>query len=350
MSPKVFLGWLAATTATLVAAVAVTLSQPNPATVSLVNEPAFPTLRADPDAAARITIRQGGLAVTMERSADGVWATQEKDGYPADPAKLRALLVAMADMQLVERKTARAEGFKRLEVEDPDSEDAQSRQVTVAAEDGTLLAEALFGRVAERFTGGRDKGTYLRRPGDDHAWLAAGGPALPEDTIEWLAPQIVNIANDTVATIEIQPEDGEGYTVRRDPESADLILEPLPEGRQPKSSALSRLTSGLAFVELNDVRPKATFNTPETYPLARLTTEQGLEVTARLFKDGDDTWAAFEARATGATASDDGSADPAAEAAEINARVGAWVYLIDGFIVERLTLPLEELLEEDGTS
>ena len=172
---------------------------------------------------------------------------------------------------------------------------------------------------------------------------------LPEDDVEWLAPEIVHVANDTVATIEIQPEDGQGYTVRRDPETADLILEPLPEGRTPKSDALSRLTSGLAFVELNDVRPKATFNTPETYPLARLTTEQGLEITARLFKEGEDTWATFEARAVDGVATAEGdTADPAAEAAEINARVGAWVYLIDSFIAERLTLPFEELLEGDG--
>ena len=67
MSPKVFLGWLIAATASLVAALAVTLAQPDLAKVSLVNEPAFPKLRANPDAAAAIVIRHADFVATLTR-------------------------------------------------------------------------------------------------------------------------------------------------------------------------------------------------------------------------------------------------------------------------------------------
>lgn len=352
MSPNIFLGWLAVTAVTLMATIAVTLSQPDLATVELANEPAFPTLRANPDAAKTIVVRTAEGPVTLERSGDGTWLTKEKDGYPAAAGKIRQLLVEMADMRLVERKTKRAEGFARLEVEDLEAEESKSRQVRVEAADGTVLAESLLGRSVSRYTGGRDKGTYIRRPGDEHAWLAGGGPEVQVGSVDWLKPDIVHLANETIDRIVIQPEDGEGYAVSRDAEGKDLLIEILPEDRKVKNGVLSRLASGLAFVELNDIAPKATYNKPETYPVARLTTEDGLEVTAQLYKQGEDTWAAFEARYIGEDEAGDEAGAAARKAAEeINARVGNWVYQIDDFIVERLTLPLEDLLEPiDKTS
>ena len=69
------------------------------------------------------------------------------------PDKVRALVVALADMRLIEAKTSMPERYARLEVEDPEPEDAKSRLVRVESADGTVLAEVILGKRRHRLTG-----------------------------------------------------------------------------------------------------------------------------------------------------------------------------------------------------
>lgn len=369
MSPRVFLIWLVVTLVTLVAAVAAVISQPELSRVAVVNEPAFPDLRARPDAVAWIIVKSEGRSLTLSRGADGQWVAQDKHGYRASASAVRDVIVAMADMQLVEAKTTRPDRYPRLEVEDPDVEGAASRLVRLEDEGGTALATAIIGKRSNRFTAGRDAGTYLRRPDEVQAWLATGAVSLREQIVDWLDTDIVHVASDSVRRVEITPLEGPAYSAVRDAADGALRIEALPEGRVPKDSAGSRLGAALAYLQFTDVMPRADLALPEARSRARIETADGLEVTAELATVDGQIWALFSARdlepqGAASDASEpapDSNAPEAAEAgareaapgkaAAINARVGEWAYRIEDHVAERLMAPLETLLEDrDGTS
>ena len=55
--------------------------------------------------------------VELKRRASS-WTVSERDNYPADEAKLRKLLIAIADAKLDEEKTSNPESYATLGVED----------------------------------------------------------------------------------------------------------------------------------------------------------------------------------------------------------------------------------------
>ena len=83
MSPKFFLGLAAITLVTTVAAVLAILHQPAVTTLRFVNEPAFPALREDPDAVAKVTLTTPEGTITLVRETGDRWAALERYGYPA---------------------------------------------------------------------------------------------------------------------------------------------------------------------------------------------------------------------------------------------------------------------------
>jgi hypothetical protein len=257
-------------------------------------------------------------------------------------------------MELSEGKTGKPERFARLQVEDLAGKDAESRLIVLEAGDGTVLADTLVGRRRYAATGGREAGTYIRRQGDERAWLASGGLTVRTRAVDWLDRKIVDLAPDAVREVEVVPAEGDGYVAARSAATADLALISVPQARTAKTDEVRRLASALAGVELEDVRPAGEVAIPETSSRARIRTFDGLEVTVRTAKIGETHWAVFSARATDAADHAPETADRARKAAEaFNGRTGGWAYAIPSFVHERLTRGLEAMLvapAKDGAS
>ena len=298
MSPKVFLVLAAITTITTVGALFAVLSQPTTTTLAFVDEPAFPDLRADPDAVAKITVTTPGGNVTLVRETGDRWAVLERYGYPVDRAQVRDVVVALADMRLIERKTAQPEHYGRLEVEDPGAADAKSRLVRLEAADGTVLAEAIIGKQRHRLTGTEPSGTYLRRPGEAISWLASGGVQIGEEVTRWLDHEIVDLNSRAIERIAIEPVAEPGYVVERDGPGEEWRMADLAEGEALKDDPdFARLTGAFSDLRLEDVKPRDQLSWPAESNLARVRTFDGLEMTVRLAKIDDQYWATFDARA-----------------------------------------------------
>lgn len=376
MSPKFFLGLLVITVVTTAAAVVTALEQPTAAPVRFVDEPAFPALRADPDAVAKVVLTTPEGSFTLVRETGDRWSALERAGYPVDQEQIRELIVALADMRLIEAKTERPERYSRLEVEDVDAEGAKSRLLRVESADGAVLAEAILGKRVHRLTGGQPTGIYLRRPGEARSWLASGGVQIETEVVGWLEEEIVDIDAERLRRLEIQPEDGQGYVVSREAPDDELAFEDLAPGETVKANAnLDQLASALAGVRLEDVEARSEFAWPAAHTTVRATTFDGVELTVQLAKIGEEHWARFDARevaavapppatgqaATGADAADaatDAGEDAADEAASapppdaetINQRVAKWTYRLPAYLYNRLTKPRSDWLEEGGTS
>jgi Domain of unknown function (DUF4340) len=353
MTPRAVLGLALVTLIATCGALYVTLQQPAAGPARVGDDPAFPALRALPDAVAKVIITTPAGALTLTRSDDR-WVAPDRHDYPVAADKLRELIFQLADMRLIEAKTSRPERYARLEVEDV-TDGAGSRRVRVEDADGAVLAEAIFGKRRERLTGSEHSGTYLRRPGEAQSWLASGGIKVDEKVQDWLDQDIVALPGDSVQRVEIHPPSGQGYSVVRDAPKAELRLDGLAEGETLKKDAnLNQLLGTLATVRLEDVQPVREVDWPDQEHTVRVLTFDGIEVTLHLASIGNQHWARVEAAPAAEGKADEGKADEGKadedRAQEIQARTQGWAYQVSNFLFERLTKPREDWLADASTS
>jgi Domain of unknown function (DUF4340) len=406
MSPKVFVGLLVITVLTSAAAAVTVLQEPAAAPVHYGDQPAFPALRANPDAVAKVVLTTPEGTFTLVRETGDRWSSAERFGYAVDGKRVRDLVVALADMRLIEAKTMMPERYSRIQVEDLKAKDAKSRLLRLESADGKVLAEALIGKQHHRLTGNQSEGTYLRRPGEAQAWLASGGVQIEPKVVDWLDKQVVDLSADSIRRIEIRPEGSDAYVAERAAAGAPLALPNLAAGETPKKADdLKRLAGAFADIKLDDVKRRSDLTWPSSHQTAVATTFDGVEVTVQLAKIDDQPWAIFDARdvaavapapgvsaATGdqaaaapatkgaagetteaaattaagaaaaaaseaaegseenATAAASKAETPKLTAGEINERVANWAYKLPTYVFDRLTKPRTEWLENSGTS
>ena len=298
MSPRAFVVLAAITVITTVAAVLAVLSQPAVTTLRFVDEPAFPALRENPDAVAKVALTTPEGTITLVRETGDRWSALERYGYPVDRRRVRDLVVALADMRLIERKTAQPERYERLQVEPPDAENAHSRVVRLEAADGTVLAEAIVGKQRHRLTGTEPSGTYLRRPDEAQSWLASGGVQFDQAVARWLEAEIVDLDAEAIRRIEIERAGEPGYVAARDQPEDELRLVGLADDEALKEDAdLGQLSGALSSLRFEDVRPRDQLTWPAEQHSARIETFDGVELTVRLARIDDEYWATCDARA-----------------------------------------------------
>ncbi|MEM9628268.1 MAG: DUF4340 domain-containing protein [Pseudomonadota bacterium] len=351
MTPKTFIGLAALTIATTVGAVIAVMSQPTTAPVAYIDEPAFPDLRAGPDAVAKVTIQTKDGTITLTRTSPETWTSPDRFDYPAATDKINRLVRQLNDMRLIEAKTASSERYARLEVEDM-AEEANSRLIRLEDGDGKVLAEALIGKRLFRLTGNANSGTYIRRPGEDQSWLASGGFDLEPEVEAWLDQIVVEIDREQVAEVEILLPDGQSYSVSREKAGDELQFDDLAEGETLKADAsLIELASALTSVRQAGVKPAEELAWPEEKHTAKLRLFDGLEVTVQLALIDDEPWATFQA-ATGDLPEDAAAADQTRQRMEaINDKAAGWVYQMHQSLFQRLTKPRDSWVDAaDGTS
>ena len=111
----------AVTLAATAAAVAAVVERTAETRTSVQAERPYPTLEARAGEVTRVRLERAAEAaagtVTLTRS-DAGWIVEEKDGYPARTDLVRKLLFDLGQIELIERKTADADRFGRLDLAD----------------------------------------------------------------------------------------------------------------------------------------------------------------------------------------------------------------------------------------
>lgn len=348
MNPRNFIILAAVTLATVAGAVYALREQPLTRQALQPEEPVFPLLQERLNDAAKLEVVTAEGETVLSREA-GVWTLPSKQGYPARENGVREVILDLRALKIAEPKTRKPEGFARLQVEDLEAEGAESRLIRVSADDGTVLAEALLGRQRPGALGDASGGVYYRVPGGEQAWLAAGTVELPEGERAWLQTDVVHVAANTVAALEVLHADGSRFTARRDDaETKAFEVTPIPEGRKAAASKTSKLGSALAFVSFAEVAPASEVDFVATPNRSTVTTFDGLAVTVELGEAEGELWAKVSA-ALAEDAPEDEAARAAAEerVAEINATTEGWAYRLDDHVVKRLLPKVEEHLEAE---
>jgi hypothetical protein len=333
-------GWLLGATTLIVAAAIFALASGERGVSS-----AAPGTRAFPDLGSRlgdlawVRLTHGSVkadfAVIGER-----WTLVEKGNYAAAPDKMRRLLLGLADLNLIEPKTERPELFARLDLDDP----GNGKSTLVALQDraGKTIAELVVGKMRRDRLGGGNDGVYVRKPGDDRAWLARGSldlaGDLAGDTVGWLDRRILDIAGSRIAAVTLTGDDGIALVLRRDaPDGKFAVADAPPDARFKKDAALAEPAAALAGLDLDDVKPAADLPVPQKgVATASFTTFDGVTVTLRLFAHDNADWASIEAAGSGA-------AEPDSQA--INARLAQWSYALPAGRAKLLRTRLGDLVE-----
>jgi hypothetical protein len=298
-------------------------------------EHAFPALSAELRDVNSVELKHGALGLTFVSDGDG-WLVAEKGNYPAAAGKVRQIVLAMADMTLVEPKTQKAEFYSRLDVEDPGN--GKSSLVTIKDKTGKPLAELIVGKRRYDRLGAGNDGIYVRKPGETQAWLARGSLEFSDQVSSWLDRRILDIPEKRIARVTLTQPDGAKLVIGRPQPEDKFTVEDAPADAKFKSeTATSEPAMALETLDLEDVKPAAEMPIPEKDAvIASFVTFDGLTVEARLLDRDNMHWAAW-------TAAGSGSAET--EAKQITDKVSRWVYAIPLYKANQIETKLADLLE-----
>ena len=150
--------------ALLVAGAAVWVSvRSRPERAAPGDRPVLASLAQSIDAISQVRVSRGdGTATTLQRR-DGGWFVAQRN-YPADPGKLRSLLIGLSGLHTIEQKTSDPARYAALNVEDAAGVQARSVRIDVVA--GAQAWSLLVGKAAE------SNASYVRVPGAAAALLA----------------------------------------------------------------------------------------------------------------------------------------------------------------------------------
>jgi hypothetical protein len=300
----------------------------------------FPGLKGDLNSIVSVRITAGGNqpVVTLTRG-EQQWTVEEKYGYTANLGKIRQNLRALGDATIVENKTSSPEFYGRLGIQDLSHADATGHLVEIdrTGDDGSETIGVIVGD-----TGVRGETAYARLPGDEQGLLISADLDLGEDSTDWLARDLIDIASSDIRSITINHPDGEIVRIEKSSESEpNYSVLDIPAGREVAYATIANPVAGLLTkLEIDDVSPADSIEKSDSLPtIARFETFDGLIVEAAVYTIDDKKLVTFSASAD----------EPLTEQAdEINARVATWVYSLPSFKSEQLGKRLSDFLKADG--
>lgn len=217
---------------------------------SLVGGPVIPGLADKLNDVSTVRFVKAGNVplLTLERNDSG-WTVAERDGYPADDAKVRLALINLGETKVLEPKTSNPERYAQLGVQDVDAIDATGTRVELTGQG--IDSQLIVGNPAAQ--GG--EGTYVRRIGEDASLLATGN-LVPDPAIgQWLKREITDIPSGRIREIELSAGDARPLRVfKTTSEDANFVVADVPRGRDVQSEVVANgLGSMLAGLTLDDV-------------------------------------------------------------------------------------------------
>jgi len=300
----------------------------------------LPGLHERLDDISRVDVRDpsGQMLARVERRDRG-WVVANRRNHPADLETLRGILIGLAEARELEAKTDRVEGHARLGVAAPGSGAGSGLEITLhglGQPQSVLIGEPSTGEVG---------GTYLRRSGEDRAWLVSGELQRHDRIADWLDDLLVDVPAIRVHRVRIEPVDGAPVSVvlpSRDAPRFEIL--DIPEGRRPLSRTLSKsIARGIADLRLVDVRPAADTALPPRLATSRFELFSGLVIEIEVFAPGRGQFGEGLARLR-AFAPTDAAPEVRARADALNARFDGWLYRLPEYKFVNLTYRFDQVL------
>ncbi len=302
-------------------------------------EPFLPNLASEVRDIARVKIVDKSGTVDAVFKPEKGWVIASHDDYPASFERLRETIVGLAALETLEPKTARPDWLHYVDLEPPPK--GSGVAITLYNGKGETLAAVITGKTEDIGDPSGAVGLFVRHPDSPQSYLARSVFEPKSDPGEWLDKQVMDIQLSRIAQADVNPLTGPSFEVKRDKASADFQLVNLPKGRElsfpdsPESAAAA--ITGFTF---DDVAPARNFDFSDAHAERMVVkTFDGLVVTVRTIKNGQDYWSTVSAEGM------PGKPDADREARQIDRHASGWAYKLPGYKGPPLMPTLETLLK-----
>jgi hypothetical protein len=319
-----------------------------PQNVALLGKPLLKDLRAADVTAIRIL--QPKRTLTVQRKDDG-WAIAERDGFPADVAKVREFVLKMIELKIGQTAPIGAQDRARLNLDD------SGTQIQLDAQDGKPLAKLIVGKkYFRREVENPDKapadGRFVALPGDDATAYIVSDPLTQASTksADWIDRTSFQV--EKVKALEVRYPDGSGWKIERTGDNADWQLAGAKPGEKLDVGKANAASYSLSLLELADVAPKEAKQNSESSGLDKpilinATTLDGLSYAIRVGKaEGDNDYVSFALSGTVQGNESDERIKKLKERLPHEKRLSDYVLLIPRAKLEDTLKPRAELLEK----
>ena len=327
-------------TVVAVGATAAVVAERQPATSLAKGQRLFGGLETKLAGAQVIEIAKGDTKFAVVRRGDA-WVVPDKSDYPARADVVRKALVGLSELETVDTKTRNPELYSRLNLQDPSAEGSKAVQITVKDGQDGVLAGLLIGKKRSAPVGasGTPEMIYVRKAGEAQTWLAQGQLEVRDSALDWALRDVVDLAGDKVAAVELAQPGAKAFSVRREkPDDKDFKLSDVPANKTVKSQwDVNAIASVLEALTFDDVAKDGTLTLGAAKGTDRFRTKDGLTVTITLLPKDSETWIKVEAA---------GEGDAAAPAKEINQRTQGWLYRIPDYKRDKLLAKLDDLVQD----
>lgn len=345
MKPGTFYAFAGLTAVVVVAAGVAVSNQPETTSLTAGTDPAFPALAKDVNSVAKIEIKNAKNTFSMTRAGDN-WGLDQKEGYRVDFAKVKSAIVGLAEFKLIEKKTSDSKRYERLQVDPPTGVESKSRRVTLKDDKGTVLADAIIGKLNPNLFGTGGAGTYIRHADKKESWLARGQVELGEEPNNWMVRQIVNYGQEKVRRVVLKDGDGNEMVIAKTAKTdKNFKIENLPEGRKIKKNDEVDPVAGVMWrMMFDDVKKAESQEWPANPWVAHYTVWDGYTVRIETAKFGEDFWGRFQASLDESVTDAKVKAAAQKKVDEINARTKGWTYMLTAGDSEKLTSKMDDYL------
>ncbi len=266
------------------------------------------------------------------------WVLPENNDYPASMDEVRKTLVGLAGLETIEPKTARADWLSYLGLEAPPKGDGVV--ISVYDDKDHPLASLVAGKTTDIGDQTGATGLFVRAPSSNKSWLVRSAFTPISKANEWMDKTVLNLSRDRIRSVDVDPESGTSFTLSRDAkDKPEFTVSPLPAGRELASpTAAYEIVDTASDFTFDDIKPASDFRFSKAARLV-FRTFDGLMVTIRTIKDGDDYWSNIEARPIA------GMNQAIKEVREIGAHANGWAYKLPSYRGAQFMPTLESLLK-----
>lgn len=230
-----------------------------PADLAALGQPLLKDLKAADIASIRIAAP--GATLTLQRK-DAGWAVAEREGFPADLAKVRRFVLDAIELKIGQSMAIGEKDRSRLDLDDPEKKSATAAtQVAFGAADGKALAMVLVGkkyfkREPENPEKAAADGRFVMLPADAKTAYVVSNPLAQASarSADWIDRSAFQV--EKVKSLEVRYPDGSGWRIERAADNADWKLAGAKPGEKLEASKANAASYSLSLLELADVAPK----------------------------------------------------------------------------------------------
>ena len=356
MRTPILLALTAVTVIATGAAAFVVRDQAPPRAASTTGEPAFPSVAGKPNDVAQVIVSRGDTTLALQRKGEQ-WGLADRGDYPVRSEPAQKAVTVLANLRLMEPKTAKADLLQRLEVEDPAAKDAKSVLVTLKNAQGGEIGKIVLGKSRPDSLENPRAGIYVRRPGEQRAWLAEGDPRIRLDISDWIERGIVMVKAERVREVATIAPDRSRLVVSRDKEDdKDYKIASLPEGNKVKNqSNVNDLAGTLDTLLIDDVQGATAIPFPASgAEQAEFRTFDGLMLRLTLADRNGEKWVRIEAAAEPRRKTEgdkssmvEPSDEVKKEAADFNSRLRNFTFRVNESTAKKIKTRLDDLAEKE---